>query len=121
MPLEPKSKKYLLSCIRQAVDDLTKSRFGGATRLVVRLITVGDLYPDDVWTKTLNMMAFTIAGTGTAMESELKEMDKERKDEFVTSFSKFLASLYSAVEEEDAPKTDNLLKEFVTAFFKEWT
>lgn len=119
MPLESNSKKLILLKTKKAIADLQKSSFTQMGRLVNRLISVAEIFPDEVWSQELKFSAFIIAGIGTSAETQVEENDKEKKDRIINLCLDFLNSFYKAVEEENAQKIDDLLKWHAIVFIDE--
>jgi len=119
MPLDSKAKEAILKFTKEAIESLQESSFDGMRKLLVRLIAIADIFPDEEWSKELNLAALALGEIGAGTEEDFEEMDRERKDHIIDAYSEFLNSFYKAIEEEDISKVDDVLKEFVTFFLKE--
>ena len=116
--MEKNAKDYILTSIKKTIDDLQERKFDSMKRLVNRLHSVGEIFPDDVWTKELDLACITMIVVGASSETEITRMKKEEADSLIKSYTEKLNDFYTAIEEENIAKTDIFLKEFVNIFFK---
>lgn len=119
MTLDHKAKEYVLKYLKMAIDDLQNQSFDGLRKLVPRLVTTSEVFPDEVWTKELSLMALVCTVIGASTEAEIPRTRKEYKDGLVKKYSEKLGALYGAIEEENIGKIDSFLKEFAILFFSE--
>jgi hypothetical protein len=117
--MEKKAKEYLLKSIKTAIDGLQERDFDGLKKLINRLHSVAEIFPDEHWTKELNLVCITLVVVGASSEAEITKLKKEKSDELIKSYSEKLNEFYAAVEEESIAKTDTFLKEFVYIFFRD--
>ena len=119
MPLDPNVKKVILSKTKKAIDDLQKSKFDGMKKLFTTMIGLTELVSDEVWNKELKLSVLVFGGVGSSTEDEFEEMEKERQDKIIKAYTDFMNSFYRAVEEEDVPKIDDVLRDFAKVFMDE--
>jgi hypothetical protein len=119
MALDAKAKDFLLKSIKAAIDGLQERSFDGMKKLVSRLHSVSEVFPDDTWTKELNLVCISLVVIGTSTEGEIAKLKKEKADELIKNYSGKLNEFYGAIEEESIAKTDTFLKEFVDIFFRD--
>ena len=119
MVLDDKAKEFLLRNIKLAVDNLQSEKFDGLRKLVTRMLSVSEIFPDDIWTKELKLASLAFAVIGASTESEFSKIKKEDKDRIIKEYSEKLNELYVAIEEEKTEKVDSFLKDFSEIFFKE--
>jgi hypothetical protein len=117
--LDPIAKEFILQNIRSAIGELQEKRFEGVKKLVTRMNVVGEMFPDEMWTKEFNLVCLSMAVIGASTEADLAKMTKEKAEEIIKKYSEKLNQLYVAIEEESIAKTDTFLKEFAALFFKE--
>jgi hypothetical protein len=117
--LDARAKDYLLKSIKTAIDDLQERSFDGTKKLVQRLHSTAEIFPDENWTKELNLVCIAMIVVGATSEGEIAKLKKEKSDELVKSYSEKLNEFYAAIEEESIAKTDTFLKEFVNIFFED--
>ncbi len=119
MTLDAKAKEYVLGHLRTAIDDLQNQGFDGLRKLTNRLVTIGEAFPDENWTKEFSIMALTFIVIGASTEQDMPKLKQERKDQITKIYAEKLKAVYTAIEEEDIGKIDSLLKDFALLFFKE--
>jgi len=117
MPLDPKAKDYLLKNIRLAIDGLQEKSFDCFKKLLPKLNFVAEMFPDNDWSKQLNLISCSLIVIGATTEGEVSKLKKEKQDELYNQYSAKLNDFYTAIEEENIVKTDTFLKEFASLFF----
>lgn len=74
--MESKAKDYLLSSIKAAISGLQERNFNNMKRLVTRLHSTAEIFPDAEWTSELNLVCLTIVVVGVSTEQEITRMKK---------------------------------------------
>jgi hypothetical protein len=119
MGINPVAKEFLLKNVKLAIGELQEKRFEGMKKLVMRMNVVSEMFPDEVWTKELNLVCLSMAVIGASTEADLPKMAKDKAEEIIKKYSEKLNGLYVAIEEESIAKIDTFLKEFAELYFKE--